>query len=117
MKGLTMKRTVLWPVFLWAALVISVAVDGSRRSCYRPRPSTNQPPAEPGPMRRASIAVGALAPEFDLPLLRAKGRVRLSSYRGRLPVVLAFGNFSCWVFDDEIRPLASLGCPRRSPGW
>jgi hypothetical protein len=108
MKWLNAKRAILGSALLAAAVGGAVAVDQGLRWLSRPRPSTHDRPTAPSPMPVASIAVGAQAPDFDLPLLRKNGRISLSSYRGRRPVVLAFGNFSCWIFDDEIRPLDQL---------
>jgi peroxiredoxin len=49
---------------------------------------------------RERIAVGDLAPDFDLERLDAgqqsagRDRVRLSSFRGQRPVVLFFGSYT-----------------------
>ena len=39
-------------------------------------------------------AVGAAAPDFDLPLLGSSVRVRLSSFTGIRPVALIFGSYT-----------------------
>jgi hypothetical protein len=39
-------------------------------------------------------AVGADAPDFDLPRLGSADRVRLSQFRGRKPVALIFGSYT-----------------------
>jgi hypothetical protein len=39
-------------------------------------------------------AIGAEAPDFDLPRLGSDERVRLSSFRNRQPVALIFGSFT-----------------------
>ena len=39
-------------------------------------------------------AVGAVAPDFDLPLLGSSVRVRLSSFAGIRPVALIFGSYT-----------------------
>jgi hypothetical protein len=39
-------------------------------------------------------AVGAAAPDFDLPLLGSSVRVRLSSFAGIRPVALIFGSYT-----------------------
>jgi hypothetical protein len=39
-------------------------------------------------------AVGAEAPDFDLPQLGSTERVRLSSFRNHKPVALVFGSFT-----------------------
>jgi hypothetical protein len=44
--------------------------------------------------RAGTLAVGDLAPDFDLPLHDGSGRVRLSEFRDRRPVVLIFGSYT-----------------------
>jgi hypothetical protein len=39
-------------------------------------------------------AIGADAPDFDLPQLGTAERVRLSQFRGRRPVALIFGSYT-----------------------
>ena len=39
-------------------------------------------------------ALGADAPDFDLPRLGSADRVRLSQFRGRKPVALIFGSYT-----------------------
>jgi hypothetical protein len=39
-------------------------------------------------------AVGADAPDFELPQLASAERVRLSDFRGRKPVALIFGSYT-----------------------
>jgi hypothetical protein len=39
-------------------------------------------------------AVGAEAPDFELPRLAGSGSVRLSSFRGAKPVALIFGSYT-----------------------
>ena len=39
-------------------------------------------------------AVGAVAPDFELPLLGSSVRVRLSSFAGIRPVALIFGSYT-----------------------
>ena len=43
---------------------------------------------------RSGPPLGAAAPDFDLARREGKGRVRLSSHRGKRPVVLVFGSFT-----------------------
>jgi hypothetical protein len=38
--------------------------------------------------------VNQKAPDFDLPLQKGKGRIRLSQFEGQKPVVLIFGSFT-----------------------
>lgn len=63
--------------------------------------------AVPGPMymvmpfetlwndaRAGTLAVGDLAPDFDLPTADGAARVRLSQFRDQRPVVLIFGSYT-----------------------
>jgi hypothetical protein len=44
--------------------------------------------------RAGTLAVGDVAPDFELPTLDGAARVRLSSFRGTRPVVLVFGSYT-----------------------
>ena len=44
--------------------------------------------------RAGRLQVGDAAPEFSLPTVDRKARVRLSSFRGHKPVVLIFGSYT-----------------------
>ncbi|HZM00511.1 MAG TPA: hypothetical protein VFD43_09695 [Planctomycetota bacterium] len=44
--------------------------------------------------RAGTLAVGDLAPDFDLPAADGSRRVRLSEFRDRRPVVLIFGSYT-----------------------
>jgi hypothetical protein len=44
--------------------------------------------------RAGTLAVGDVAPDFELPTLDGATRVRLSSFRGKRPVVLVFGSYT-----------------------
>jgi len=44
--------------------------------------------------RAGHLQVGDQAPEFSLPTVDRKTRVRLSSFRGHKPVVLIFGSYT-----------------------
>jgi hypothetical protein len=44
--------------------------------------------------RGGTLQVGQAAPDFTLPTADKKSEVRLSSFRGRLPVVLVFGSYT-----------------------
>jgi hypothetical protein len=44
--------------------------------------------------RGGTLRVGEQAPDFTLPTADKKSEVRLSSLRGRLPVVLVFGSYT-----------------------
>jgi hypothetical protein len=41
-----------------------------------------------------SPEVGAAAPDFELDRLAEKGKVKLSSFKGKKPVVLIFGSYT-----------------------
>ena len=44
--------------------------------------------------RAGLLEVGDPAPDFELPTLDRSGTVRLSSFRGKKPVVLVFGSYT-----------------------
>lgn len=44
--------------------------------------------------RGGTLRTGEMAPDFALPTADKKSEVRLSSLRGRLPVVLVFGSYT-----------------------
>lgn len=52
--------------------------------------------------------INALAPDFELPEVGQKRQVRLSSFRGKTPVVLVFGSYSCPNFRSAADSLNAL---------
>jgi hypothetical protein len=44
--------------------------------------------------RGGTLAVGGQAPDFTLPTADKASEMRLSSFRGRMPVVLVFGSYT-----------------------
>ncbi len=44
--------------------------------------------------RGGALAPGDAAPDFSLPTLDRSAQVQLSSFRGRMPVVLIFGSYT-----------------------
>lgn len=44
--------------------------------------------------REGNLKIGDPAPDFDLKRLHEKGRVTLSSFKGKRPVVLIFGSYT-----------------------
>jgi tetratricopeptide (TPR) repeat protein len=52
--------------------------------------------------------IDGLAPDFKLPQLARKGQVQLSSFRGKTPVVLVFGSYSCPNFRSAADALNAL---------
>jgi tetratricopeptide (TPR) repeat protein len=58
--------------------------------------------SDPGP------ALHKMAPDFDLPEFASGKRVRLRDYRGRSPVVLVFGSYSCPNFRASADALKAM---------
>ena len=56
----------------------------------------------------AGPQVNAVAPDFDLPEAGANRQVRLSEFRGKTPVVLVFGSYSCPNFRAAAEALNAL---------
>jgi len=52
--------------------------------------------------------INGLAPDFELPEAGTKRKVRLSDFRGRTPVVLVFGSYSCPNFRSSADALKAL---------
>ena len=52
--------------------------------------------------------VHSLAPDFDLPEVGAKRQVRLSEFRGKSPIVLVFGSYSCPNFRASAEALNAM---------
>lgn len=44
--------------------------------------------------REGKLKVGDPAPDFELKRLEGKGEVKLSSFKGKRPVVLVFGSYT-----------------------
>ena len=57
---------------------------------------------DPGPQ------TNSVAPDFDLPEVGTGQHVRLSEFRGKIPVVLVFGSYSCPNFRSSAEALNSL---------
>ena len=51
------------------------------------------------------LRVGDMAPDFRLKTKDGTGEVQLSSFRGKEPVVLFFGSYTCKPFREEIASL------------
>ena len=58
-----------------------------------PAREINTPPAK-GERLPDTLQVGDPAPDFALPLVKGKGEITLSSYKGKKPVVLIFGSYT-----------------------
>ncbi len=52
--------------------------------------------------------INGLAPDFELPEVGTKRKVRLSAFRGKTPVVLVFGSYSCPNFRSSADALNAL---------
>ena len=63
---------------------------------YVPMPAMMIVPFEPmwNVARGGATRVGDMAPDFELPTVDRKARVRLASFRGKRPVVLVFGSYT-----------------------
>jgi len=58
--------------------------------------------------KERGIAPGSEAPDFALLPPSGETRVRLSSFRGRKPVVVVFGSYTCPKFRSQVAALNSL---------
>ena len=96
----------LWTVTI-VGVLCSTAALGTAWLRVRDDPHTFVPPASGLEMRLRSslgrywgsdrtgrLRVGDPAPDFELPLLKADGRVRLAAWRGKKPVALVFGSYT-----------------------
>jgi hypothetical protein len=63
----------------------------------------------PGDLREEGLLkVGDLAPDFQLTAADGKSTVTLSRFRGRKPVVLIFGSYSCPIFRRQFDGLKQM---------
>jgi hypothetical protein len=93
-KELAMKLRLLLLVLMLAGVSILMAQE-------RPRPPVNR-----GPQERGTLAVGQVAPDFELPRLtlvkegnKTVGKVgpetvKLSSFQGKRPVLLVLSSYT-----------------------
>src|SRR5262249_20029003 len=65
-------------------------------------------PLKKWPVIDEVVALAGEAPDFTLPRIDGAGDVRLSDYRGKKPVVLCFGSFSCTIFCSRLPELSRL---------
>ena len=73
-------------VVLWGAAGAAMAERGGSGPGRRGRGRR--------PSREGSLKVGDAAPDFELKRLGGKDKVRLSSFKGKHPVVLVFGSYT-----------------------
>jgi hypothetical protein len=76
---------------LTAAVLLASALGSAQPP--KTKGEVNTPPAK-GERKQDTLRQGDDAPDFTLPRLKEKGEVKLSSYRGKKPVVLVFGSYT-----------------------
>jgi hypothetical protein len=74
--------------FAFAASALFVALGAGG-----PDKEVVTPPAR-GERQKDKLRVGQPAPDFTLPVAVGEGKVTLSRFRGRKPVVLIFGSYT-----------------------
>jgi hypothetical protein len=80
----------------WAAAVLLLcgAVLAVPAPAQKGKPGeVNTPPAK-GERVKDSVLTGDAAPEFTLAEVQGDGKVTLSSFKGKRPVVLIFGSYT-----------------------
>jgi peroxiredoxin len=86
-----------------SALVVQMGPEMEGSTLRHMRDMANRP----GWISR-KFEAGTLAPDFRVPDTRDGHEVRLVDFRGRKPVVLVFGSFSCDVFCNQIDEVERL---------
>lgn len=81
------KRLLLTGLWLGVIVVVASGQQGGRPG------EVNTPPAR-GERLQDRLKEGEPAPDFALPLLKGKGEVKLSTFRGQRPVVLVFASYT-----------------------
>ena len=96
-------KTVLWYAVLVYVLMLAALLGVMRQPVLFGQVMSKVPgplftiiPLKPlwSLARAGHLQVGDQAPEFSLPTVDRKTRVRLSSFRGHKPVVLIFGSYT-----------------------
>ena len=90
--------TLLYAVFLTAMFVVMRQPPERFGAIMRhfPMPAMMLVPFEPmwNAARGGTLRTGDPAPDFTLPTADKASEMRLSSFRGRMPVVLVFGSYT-----------------------
>jgi len=81
---------------------LDLAADSTREDEAAESLERRAAASDPGPQ------LNAMAPDFDLPELASGKRVRLRDYRGKSPVVLVFGSYSCPNFRASADALKAM---------
>ena len=74
-------------------LSLSILLVAAITASAAPKGEINTPPAR-GERLPDRLKVGDPAPDFSLPLVKGAGEVKLSSFRGKRPVVLIFASYT-----------------------
>ena len=83
---------------VYGRMGMSAKAQGERKLAANLKPAQGE----------AGIAPGSEAPDFALLPPSGETRVRLSSFRGKKPVVVIFGSYTCPKFRSQVEALNSL---------
>ena len=76
-------------------LALGLALAGAGTGpAQKGKPGEVNTPAARGERLPDRLKEGDAAPDFTLPLVKGKGEVKLSSFRGKRPVVLIFASYT-----------------------
>jgi hypothetical protein len=78
--------------FLLSSLLVPASAQQAKKKFGAPG-EINTPPAR-GERAMDTLRVGDAAPDFTLPSVTGEGSVKLSSFKGKKPVVLIFGSYT-----------------------
>lgn len=96
-----------WPGYADAHRALATAAErlGRKQEAARERALAAKLEGASG---LGGIPIGSQAPDFDLPVSSGNRRVRLSDFRGRRPVVLVLGSYTCPKFRSQAETLNAL---------